>query len=45
MYKDDDVKIKMVQELRLQLKITFLLGYNLNIVIFLGKLTVGIGRE
>ena len=45
MYKDYDVKIKMVQEQWLQLKMTFLLGYNLNIVIFLEKLTFGIGRE
>ena len=29
-YKDYDVKIKMVQE---QLKMTFLLGHNLNLVI------------
>ena len=32
-YKDYDVKIKMVQEQSIQLKMTFLLGHNLNLVI------------
>ena len=32
-YKEYEVKIKMVQEQWLQLKLEFLLGYNVNIVI------------
>ena len=45
MYKDSNVKIKMAQEQWVQLKMTLLLGYNLNIVILLGKLTFGGGVE
>ena len=32
LYKEFEVKIKMVQEQCLQLKMKFLLGYNMNIV-------------
>ena len=44
-YKDYGVKTKMVQEQWIQLKTTFLLDYNLNIVIQLGKLIFVGGRE
>ena len=36
MYKKDEIKINMVQQQRLQLKIIFLLGYNLKIIILVG---------
>ena len=45
MYKDYDFKIKMVQKQWIQLKMTFLLAYNLNVVVLLGKLTFGGGGE
>ena len=31
--KEDEIKIKMVQHQRLQLKMKFLLGYNLKIIL------------
>ena len=43
-YKDYELEIKVVQDQWLQLKMRFLLGYNMNIVILCGELTFG-GEE
>ena len=43
-YKEYEVKIKMIQEEWLQLKMKFLLGYNMEIVIE-GKIAFGGGNK
>ena len=43
LYKECEGKVKMVQEQWLQLKMKFLLSYNIKIAISCGQLTFGAG--
>ena len=45
MYKEYEIKIKMVHQQQLQLKIQLLLGYNVEIFYLWGELTIDCGDK